>query len=650
MNDEPCGAINLPLENGPCTLLEFDSQNATPSLGVTSNAPSCANVGNDVWFTMTMPEENGITIDAQCDPSAGLVISLYSGPCERPLTEIICAIDGPGRDGSLTVAPPASFPAGQVLTMRVWSRNTLFTPFSICARLSPFPANDDPCNALPIEPLFGCLMTTINTAFGTRTPADLFGEGSIPDPSCGGVPNNDIWYTTVVPPNGEFALNMDDGEMSDAAFAVYRFLEGSCPDGGQLVEVANSCTTAGSDHAGAEAMPAHTITGLTPGATVYIRVWLQSGSEGRAWLCASRTDELPVVSGITCYYTLRMMDSAGNGWNGSYVEIDVSGVSTAYTINNGEGNISFPIQQNHPITISYHSMGGFQNQISYTVVDSYGMLIYWAVSPPPTGLIFVGIGNCMPGPNDCNGARYILHPSGAGPWYPAQSTAGVTVDLDVSNAGCLVLGEQNGTWITLFVTADGPIAYEIEPMNPGNTDLDFALWGPISAPYCPPSTQPIRCSFAEGEGPTGLNFTASDSTEDANGDGWVEHIDALNGQRYMLYVNGHGTDNSSFRLNQVLPTVVAAIAPASLGPTIVPNPVSGDEAVLSIDLEAPDKVLINILDAAGRSIHALQATGAAGERRIPINTAGLPAGSYTVLVSDKAGAPLGRTRMMVFRD
>jgi hypothetical protein len=127
--------------------------------------------------------------------------------------------------------------------------------------------------------------TTGATTSDTTSPGAL----SVPAPCDGAIPNNDVWFTALVPANGELRLEMEATTLSDAALAIYT-AEGSCTEGTLSLTPA-ACATDGSTYD--EAMPLFTATGLTPNSTVYVRVWRESGEEGDALLCAGSTNPVP---------------------------------------------------------------------------------------------------------------------------------------------------------------------------------------------------------------------------------------------------------------------------------------------------------------------------------------------------------------------
>lgn len=109
--------------------------------------------------------------------------------------------------------------------------------------------------------------------------------------------------------------------------------------------------------------------------------------------------------------------------------------------------------------------------------------------------------------------------------------------------GCLS-GEHNSTWLTITIATSGTLTFTVNPIVNTN-DFDYAVWGPNSP--CPPTNQPIRCSYAvqAGNGNTGLNNTATDNSEGVFGDQWTQQLNVIAGQTYLILVDNF-TTNSGF--------------------------------------------------------------------------------------------------------
>jgi hypothetical protein len=526
---------------------------ATPTTGVP--APTCGNVPpiNDVWFTVQIPLAPagvGVEIDVTSADLDDAAMAVYrQNPNCNALVQVACNDPaGATMPGLVVNQNGGTIVPGTTLYVRVWNKTPLFGNFSICATPTTPPPNDDPCGAIALPLQYGCLFSGFTTENAGTTPTNPLGVANVPNPSCG-VPNNDVWFTVQVPnpfPTGALSFDTDNGVLIDGGFAIYRVASGTCA-GNNLTLTQVACTQTGSTTAPNMPFTSLAAAGVTPGETLYIRFWRQSGPTGSFSICAQRTDPPPG----NCTYTLRMFDSAGDGWNGSFVRIciDPPGppppVCTNYSINGSGGFVVIGANIGSLISVSYTAVGGFQNQISYRLETDNGGILYFSPGPtPPTGPVFaVSVdGNCNrpPAPiEDCVGAIALCtnQTLASNP----QST-GAVVDLAIPNRGCLVANERRGVWHRFTVSSPGQLGFTINAFPYGGADYDYGLWGPYSGtPTCPPAGPPLRCSWGDGPVLTGLNWTATDFTEGAAGDSWTRYIDVLPGQQYLLFVDNFYT-------------------------------------------------------------------------------------------------------------
>ncbi|MBK6397303.1 MAG: hypothetical protein IPF75_03300 [Bacteroidetes bacterium] len=138
------------------------------------------------------------------------------------------------------------------------------------------PANDDPCNATPLTAGANCNYVTGDNTNATST-------GGVPNPGCASYLGSDVWFSVTVPASGSIDLDSDIGGMFDGGMAVY---SGTCS---ALTLV--SCNDDGSTNG---LMPALTISGQTPGSTLYIRFWSYAdGDNGSFSICAVENIPLP---------------------------------------------------------------------------------------------------------------------------------------------------------------------------------------------------------------------------------------------------------------------------------------------------------------------------------------------------------------------
>lgn len=219
------------------------------------------------------------------------------------------------------------------------------------------------------------------------------------------------------------------------------------------------------------------------------------------------------------------------------------------------------------------------------------------------------------------------------------SNLGTQEDLNVDNSGCLQSGERQGVWFNVTTVAAGSLAFSIVPAS-DLSDYDFAVWGPFTdAIPCPPNEAPLRCSFAAVTGPTGLDFTSSDLSEGAIGDGWLRRITAASHETYLIYIDNFSQsglefdlmwDNQPSNLIDCISTSVSE-SPSPALATLTPNPAS--DAVTAAWPFAGSGT-IEVLDAKGRSVLRY---GHNGDTRATIAISDLRGGLYTVRLMGRDG-------------
>ena len=138
--------------------------------------------------------------------------------------------------------------------------------FSVLAQ----PANDNPCSATAL---------TVNTSctYISGTNVGATASAGVPAPGCASYSGGDVWFTVTVPAGGAVTVTGDDnGGFTDGGMAIY---SGSC---GSLSLI--SCN----DDSGPGLHPQITLTGQTPGATLWIRYWeYGNNSFGTFNICAT---------------------------------------------------------------------------------------------------------------------------------------------------------------------------------------------------------------------------------------------------------------------------------------------------------------------------------------------------------------------------
>ena len=126
-------------------------------------------------------------------------------------------------------------------------------------------APNSPCNPYVLNVTADCTYQTYNNLNSSN-------NFDVPDPNCGNYLGGDVWFSMIVPPSGQIVVSLQAGTITDAAMSIYL---GSCTS---LMEI--SCI----DDSGGNQMPEATLSGLIPGASVFVRVWSygnqQTGSFG----------------------------------------------------------------------------------------------------------------------------------------------------------------------------------------------------------------------------------------------------------------------------------------------------------------------------------------------------------------------------------
>ena len=273
--------------------------------------------------------------------------------------------------------------------------------------------NDDCASAIPLTPeLLNCTYTTFSNAGAT--------DSGVADPGCANYAGGDIWFSVEVPASGELTIDTQTDVVTDSGMAMY---SGTC---GALSLL--DCDDDGSSNG---LMSSITQTGLTPGETVYVRVWeygnnnngnfgicatttISSGTNGVS-ICAGEPSQ-PLTSDISC--------TAGGS----------TSLGSSYT-----GNLNAatdPVAPMPAIFIESTDPCGFEPETSnYTAinftVDTTGTYIFAMDTPTPffdaMGYIVVNDGSFTPG--SCATGTWIAGDDDDGPDLDPQITATLTAGV-----------------------------------------------------------------------------------------------------------------------------------------------------------------------------------------------------------------------------
>ncbi|MEX1001141.1 MAG: gliding motility-associated C-terminal domain-containing protein [Crocinitomicaceae bacterium] len=347
-----------------CSYQAGSSGNATESIS------SCSGGGNsddDVWyFFVANSTDMEITINPTVDYDA--VIELFSGACGT-LSSINCQ-DVNGLNGIETLHA-SGLTVGNTYFFRVYhyGSGSGTSTFQVCVKGLAPPTNNEPCSAfgLPeVTPSCNYLTYTNLGSAGSSvaTPSGCGGSS----PFEGGYAGGDVWFSVVVPASGQLDIHTASVDFADGAMALY---SGAC---GSPVLVA--CDDDGEPGDGI-LMPHIYQTGLTPGTTMFIRVWeYGNDNNGKFEICVTSPDN------DDCASAQQICDL--NGYGGV--------TSSAYTIDTPDNmcGIGDPISPTPGCVFGTGYTGTSPVQI-----DNNSWLQFTASET--TAELFVEIGSCQNG-------------------------------------------------------------------------------------------------------------------------------------------------------------------------------------------------------------------------------------------------------------
>jgi gliding motility-associated-like protein len=275
-SDDCAGAVQITPSFATCTYQAGSSANATESL------PTCSGGGNaddDVWYYFVA---NSTTMTVEVDPTVGYdaVIELFDGSCA---TSLQCEdVNGVNGDEVL-VATGLTISNTYYFRVYHYGIGSGTSTFNVCVTGLPTTGNSDPCSAylLPsVSPSCNFLTYTNAGSPGSAVPTPSNCGGS--SPFQGGYAGGDVWFEVIVPPSGELDIHTQSVDFTDGAMALY---SGPCASPTLL-----ECDDDGEPGDGI-LMPHIYYTGLTPGASMFIRVWeYGNNNNGDFGICVSTPD------------------------------------------------------------------------------------------------------------------------------------------------------------------------------------------------------------------------------------------------------------------------------------------------------------------------------------------------------------------------
>lgn len=147
--------------------------------------------------------------------------------------------------------------------------------------------------------------------------------------------------------------------------------------------------------------------------------------------------------------------------------------------------------------------------------------------------------------------------------------AGSVSELNGTNQGCLFGEAARTSWVVFCFTTGGVFRFLLNPGGGAANDMDWLVWGPN--PSCPPTTGPVRCSYAAvsgGSNNTGINSAnnapQTDNSEGAGGNQWTQDLNVLAGECYLLCISNYGAGNNNWNLDFTGTTALMSCSPLNI--------------------------------------------------------------------------------------
>jgi len=381
---------------------------------------------------------------------------------------------------------------------------------------------DEPCAA-------SALTVGATCSFGTFTNIGASTTTGPPAPLCANLVNADVWFTATVPASGHLIFDSNTGGMTDGGMAIYTGTCGSLT----LVECDDDDSANG-------LMPMIDDATLTPGATVWVRMWEYGGNNNGTFdICVvdgnptvGPTNDEPCTAtaltvGATCGFSTFTTDGAGNSslttatalptcanFNGADVWFSVTVPASGHLIFDSNAGVV----TDGGMSI-YRGTCGALTELDCDDDDSgngFGMPLIDQSTLIPGETIFIrfweyggnnngtfdicvhdgggsGTGPCAGGAggNDCAQVQPICTDN------TYCYTAGIgSIASSGNDYGCL--GTQpNPSWYYFEISTAGNLIFDLA----ATSDIDFAVWGPyanVAAANadCGALPAPVDCSFS----------------------------------------------------------------------------------------------------------------------------------------------------------
>ena len=177
-----------------------------------------------------------------------------------------------------------------------------------------------------------------------------------------------------------------------------------------------------------------------------------------------------------CDYTLTMLDSWGDGWNGNTIDVIVNGTAVLDDVTLASGNsgdLTFTVNTGDAITTLWNGGGSYGSETSYEIKDLNGAVVGSGAQTSISTAIIANCPSCLVGglnaSNITTNSADIAWTAGSGTsWNIEYGTSGFTqgsgttltsgaTDISSQTPGLFAAG-PNATWTNVYtacVTGDG---------------------------------------------------------------------------------------------------------------------------------------------------------------------------------------------------
>ncbi len=254
-------------------------------------------------------------------------------------------------------------------------------------------------------------------------------------------------------------------------------------------------------------------------------VFAGNGQTVTASLCATIWDSwIQVYSGASC--------NAINCVGG----VDDSGPACI-------GSTSASISWNTTVGLNYYIfVAGFSSESAFNIAVT-------CASTPP-GVVVAS--DCANAVNICTNSSFQIDPNGSGNVveFVAGSISNPSTNPASSNAGCLLSGELNSTWMIVNIASSGTLEFSFGAAG-GFGCLDWIMWPYNGTTTCDQiladQFPPIRCNWnAFCESYTGLATPLPALGQSGN---FEPEINVTCGQRFLICLSNFSSQTTSVPLN-----------------------------------------------------------------------------------------------------